>query len=393
MAAYQQAIKLKNKKILLNAIRKYEPISRAELAQTLHLTKGTVSALVDELIDDHYCYQIGLGESSGGRRPLMLKFNEKAGYTISIDIGVNYIFAGLIDLKGKIIKESFQPFNTSHFEHTVTEVSSMIDQFMTEIEGAPYHVIGIGFGIPGLVTTEGDIMITPNLNWQKVNLTHLFSEKYGVPIIVENEANAGAIGEKAYGNAQKNSHFVYVSAGIGIGVGLVLNNQLYRGSNGFTGEMGHMIIHTNGLPCSCGSKGCWEMYASEMALLNRCMTTNSALSSPTLEELIRLAETDKAVTEAFKQTAHYLGIGLTNILNTFNPEKIIVGNRLAKAEHLLIDELTHVMTSTTLPHLEAAVDIRFSQKHQYATILGLTAILIDRFLTNQFSHVENLHSF
>ncbi|MCR6112134.1 ROK family transcriptional regulator [Bacillus sp. A301a_S52] len=384
MASYQQTVKLTNKMIILNAIRKYEPISRAELAQTLNLTKATVSTLVDELIDDHYCYQTGLGESSGGRRPLMLKFNEQAGYTISIDIGVNYVAGVLTDLRGTIIEKFFQPFNTHDFTKTVMEVTRVIDHFLSTTAKTPYGLIGIGFGIPGLVNTENDILITPNLDWRQSNLKDIFTEQYGVPIIIENEANAGAYGEKTYGSAQDLNHFIYVSIGIGIGVGLILNNELFRGTNGFTGEMGHMIVKADGLSCRCGSKGCWEMYASEMALLNMCNARDEHLADVTLEAMIEKAETSDQVKEAFNQTAHYLGIGINNIINTFNPEKIIIGNRLAKAEHLLKNELEHVITTQTLTHLRKSVDITFSHQHQYSTLLGMTAFTIEQFLERQF---------
>ncbi|MCR6107999.1 ROK family transcriptional regulator [Salipaludibacillus agaradhaerens] len=384
MASYQQTVKLTNKMIILNAIRKYEPISRAELAQTLNLTKATVSTLVDELIDDHYCYQIGLGESSGGRRPLMLKFNERAGYTISIDIGVNYVVGVLTDLRGTIIEKFFQPFNTHDFTKTVMEVTRVIDHFLSTTAKTPYGLIGIGFGIPGLVNTENDILITPNLDWRQSNLKDIFTEQYGVPVIIENEANAGAYGEKTYGSAQDLNHFIYVSIGIGIGIGLILNNELFRGTNGFTGEMGHMIVKADGLSCRCGSKGCWEMYASEMALLNMCTAQGESLSDVTLEAMIERAETSGQVKDAFNQTAHYLGIGINNIINTFNPEKIIIGNRLAKAEHLLKNELEQVIATQTLTHLRKSVDITFSQQHQHATLLGMTAFTIEQFLERQF---------
>ncbi|QKS72958.1 ROK family transcriptional regulator [Paenalkalicoccus suaedae] len=379
MANYQQAVKLTNKSIVLTSIRQLEPISRAELAQTLGLTKATVSSLVEELIAEEYIYQTGLGKSSGGRRPLMLQFNEKAGYTISCDIGVNYILTVLTDLHGTIIHHIHKPFNTNDFTRTVMEIKSMIDTCMSNMNESPFDLIGIGFGIPGLVNKDGAILSTPNLDWVQSNIKEIFEDQYNVPVIIENEANAGAYGEKTFGAAKLNEHFIYVSAGIGIGVGVVLDGSLVRGANGFLGEIGHTTIVEGGDKCRCGNRGCFEMYASEMSLLNTFQD-----DVPDLEKLLVKAETDQGTREAFETIGHYLGVGLTNIIHTFNPERIIIGNRLAKAKAYLLPHLMKVIEEQTLPELRTDTEILFSDNYQYATALGLTAFTIEHFLTKQF---------
>lgn len=385
MATYQQTVKMQNKLIVLRSIMANEPVSRAELSQILNLTKATVSSLVDELVEDKYCFQTGLGKSSGGRRPLMLQFNEQAGYAISFDIGVNYILGVLTDLEGAIVDETSLQFDTNDFTKTVMEITKLCDGFIQQISHAPYGLVGIGFGVPGLVNTDGDILITPNLDWGQSNLKEIFAERYSVPVIVENEANAGAYGEKAYGWAQNKENFIYVSAGIGIGVGLILDNRLFRGSDGFTGEMGHMIIQADGLHCRCGSSGCWEMYASEMALLNQFKQLRPHQQGMTLEGMINLAVNgDKEIQGIFHNIGKYLGIGINNIINTFNPEKIIIGNSLAKAEHLLEKSLEDVINNQTLAQLRGSVDISFGQKKRHATVLGLAAFMIEQFLEKQF---------
>ncbi|WP_096187646.1 ROK family transcriptional regulator [Evansella halocellulosilytica] len=388
MSSYQQTVKKKNKLIVLNTIREQEPISRAKLAQKLGLTKATVSSLVDELISEEYCYQTGLGESSGGRRPLMLQFNQHAGVTISVDIGVNYILAILTDLHGNMINEVVKQFDTNYFSKTVHEIKQIIDTFLANTESTPFGLIGIGFGVPGLVNTDGDILHTPNLSWEDADLKGLFEKQYGVPVLVENEANAGAYGEITYDMKRNAENIIYISLGIGIGVGLILDHHLFRGKSGLTGEMGHMIIETDGLPCRCGSKGCWEMYASELALLTEFQKTEAGKNNPSLEKMIQISGTNDEVKKMFERTGRYVGIGINNIINTFNPEKIIIGNRLAKAQHLLVPGIKEVIEHQTLPHLKKSVDISFSQKQQYSAALGMSAFTIEQFLDKQFQSEE-----
>lgn len=389
MANYQHAVKLSNKSIVLQTIREEEPISRAEISQKLGLTKATVSSLVEELINAEYCYQTGLGKSSGGRRPLMLQFNEKAGYTISCDIGVNYILTVLTDLRGAVLFELFRPFDTNDFTRTVMEVKSMIDECRSEMKESPFSLVGLAFGVPGLVNNKGIILSTPNLDWIQSNLKEIFTDQYQVPVVVENEANAGAYGEKTFGAAQYKDYFIYVSAGIGIGTGIILEGNLIRGAHGFMGEMGHTTIVEGGHLCRCGNRGCWEMYASEMALLSSFSENGDPVD---MEALLQRAEKEESVQEAFESIGYFLGIGLTNIIHTFNPQKIVIGNRLAKAQKYLLPKVRKVIEETTLPELLKETEVTFSQNYQYSTVLGLAAFSIEAFLEKQFQLSEQVSS-
>lgn len=387
MANYQHAVKLYNKSIVLQMIRAEEPISRAEISQKLGLTKATVSSLVEELIDSEYCYQTGLGKSSGGRRPLMLQFNEKAGYTISCDIGVNYILTVLTDLRGSILFELYRPFDTNDFTRTVMEVKSMIDECMAAMKKSPFALVGLGFGVPGLVDNKGNILSTPNLDWVQSNLKEIFTDQYQVPVVIDNEANAGAYGEKTFGSAQYKDYFIYVSAGIGIGTGIILEGNLIKGAHGFMGELGHTTIVDGGRLCRCGNKGCWEMYASEMALLSSFSENGEPVD---IEVLLERAESEADVQEAFDDIGYYLGVGLKNIIHTFNPQKIVIGNRLAKAQNCLLPKVKKVIEESTLPELLQHTEVSFSQNYQYSTVLGLAAFSIETFLDKQFRSSEQM---
>ncbi|MFC0469832.1 ROK family protein [Halalkalibacter kiskunsagensis] len=383
MSWNQQVVKVKNKHSILQSIIERAPLSRADISQHIGLTKGTVSTIVTELLEANLCYETGPGVSSGGRRPVMLLFNERAGYSIGIDLGVNYILGVLTDLCGTIIEEKMITITNNSYEETVILLKEVIQFLRYVAPESPYGVVGIGIGVPGIVTKEGTILNAPNLGWKNISLKQDIEKEFALPVTIDNEANAGAYGEKRFGAGKDFENLIYISAGIGIGVGFILNNELYRGAEGFSGEMGHMIIEVNGDPCSCGSRGCWELYASEKALLKQAATEIAAAPVQSLEQLIEQAHTNDEVKEIFEQVGEKLGIGVNNIINSFNPQQIIIGNRLALAEDLLLNPVLKVVEDRTLKHNQSNLQITFSDLASHSSALGVSAYAIENFIDTE----------
>ncbi|WNC14798.1 ROK family transcriptional regulator [Brevibacillus brevis] len=383
----QFLVKKINKSIVLETIKKKSPISRIQISETTGLNKSTVSSLVNELIQENFVYEIGLGQSQGGRRPLMLLFNNTAGYAIGIDIGVNYLLAVLSDLKGNIIHETMLTITDLPFEEIVDFLKKTIQSLIDQAPSSNYGIIGIGIAVPGIVDDTGKILFAPNLGWENVDLKGIIENHFRLPVTINNEAKAGAFGEKIFGAGKDVSHFVYVSVGIGIGTGIIINNELYKGYNGFSGEMGHITIEANGKKCLCGNRGCWELYASENALLEQAKT----LSIPpapdekevTLSHLVMLADTGNTdVIQLFNQVGEYIGLGLTTIINTFNPELIVIGNKLTSAEKWLMNPIKRVVESRSMRFHRKQLRIQFSNLNMYSTVLGTISFAIDDFFAS-----------
>lgn len=373
----QQVVKKNNKALVLQLVMEKEPISRADISQVSGLHKTTVSSLVNELIEEELIFESGPGESSGGRRPVILHFNKIAGYAIGIDIGVNYILCVLTDLKGNILIEKNESVNRTPYPAIMSKVQNMIRSIMEEMPKSRYGIVGIGVGVPGIVNKQGSILLAPNLGWTNIQLKKDLEEIFQIPVIIENEANAGAFGEQQFGAGQEFQNMIYVSAGIGIGVGIILNKELYQGKNGYSGEMGHMIIDLNGKPCSCGSRGCWEAYASENALLETASTDS-------LESLMELAENhDETAQKLFEEIGTYLGFGINNIINTFNPEQVIIGNRLALAKEWIEQPIQTTIEKHTLAHHQIEMHLNFSKLGKYSTALGVTAFVVESFIKEE----------
>ncbi|MBO8165123.1 MAG: ROK family protein [Brevibacillus sp.] len=377
----QHVVKKGNKSIVLEIIKNRSPISRADIASLTNLNKGTVSSLVNELIDEHLIYETGPGESTGGRRPIMLIFNASAGYSIGIDIGVNYILGILTDLKGEILLEQIISMKRLDYAEILNKVIDMITYFKSNMKKSPYGLIGIGIGVPGIVQKNGTVLLAPNLGWKNIPLKQIIEDKFHVPVIIENEANGGAYGEKVFGIGQKSDNMVYVSAGIGIGVGLIIDGRLYQGNMGYAGEMGHMTVNVNGGKCRCGNSGCWELYASEQALIQKAIQNGYDENDISLEKLMELANTgDKKAIQIFAEVGEMFGIGITNIINTFNPQQIVIGNRMASAEKWLREAVERKLKENLLWFFKDNLTLDFSQLAKYSTSLGMTAFSIENFL-------------
>ncbi|MGN8647457.1 ROK family transcriptional regulator [Gracilibacillus sp. HCP3S3_G5_1] len=374
----QHVVKKENKALVLDTIQDRAPISRAAIANITGLNKGTVSSLVSELIEEKLIHESGTGKSSGGRRPVMLLLNETAGFTISVDLGVTSILGVLTDLRGTIISEKKIHFKNPALDEVLTLLYQLMDQLKKDAPDSAYGIVGIGVGVPGVVSREGEILLAPNLGWKKVPLQQILFDHYKIPVIVENEANAGAYGEKVYGVGQLSNEIVYTSVSTGIGVGLILDGKLYKGLRGFSGELGHMTIEQDGPACRCGNKGCWELYASENTLLKQADI--AGIANATVEKIVEMADQgDTNAIQLLEELGDYLGVGITNIINIFNPEQVIVGNTLRQAEKYIIPAIEKRIEKNAIGFNKNDVQLNIAKLKKYSTVMGMAAFNIESF--------------
>ncbi|NHN32442.1 ROK family transcriptional regulator [Paenibacillus agricola] len=385
-------VKKINKSIVLHYIRNHSPISRARIAELTGLTKATVSSLVNELLESSLAHEIGTGKSSGGRKPVMLLFNRTAGYALGIDLGVHYIRAVLTDLNGVSVEEYKVQHDNAKVELAIAELKACIREMIRRAPESVYGIIGIGIGIPGISDGLGQVLFAPNLGWANVPLQQIIEDEFGIAVVIDNEANAGAVGEKEFGAGRDADNLVYISVGIGIGSGIIIKGELYRGSSGFSGELGHMSIQHDGGTCRCGNAGCWELYASENALYESAralLLGDKAGRKMEMETLLSLAEDGhEGVIKLFAQVGHFLGVGVVNIINGFNPERIIIGGRLAEAAKWLRPSMLQSMEGRSLPYPRERLQVEFSQLGSRSAVLGACSFAISKFFVSTKVSVE-----
>lgn len=374
----QTMIKKINTAIVFDSVLKNGPLSRAQISERSGLNKATVSSLVLDLIDAKLVEEIGQGESNGGRKPVMLLFNSTAGYAIGIDLGVNYIRGVLTDLLGNVVEEREWSMKRPDLASGLKQLTQCIDKLIALAPESPYGIVGIGIGVPGIVDDKGTILFAPNLEWGRVDLQQYVEDKFQVPVTIDNEANAGAQGEQKYGAGRGIAHQIYVSVGIGIGTGIILHKELYKGASGFSGELGHLSIEYNGKSCRCGNRGCWELYASENALLEQA--GKQGLPEE-LDELIASAEAgDERTLALFRSIGGYLGAGIANIVNVFNPDVVIIGNRMSKASRWLEEAVQEAVDMRTLSYHRERMRILFADLQDRSAVRGAAYYAINTFL-------------
>ncbi|MCA1294887.1 ROK family protein [Paenibacillus sp. alder61] len=386
----QQLIKKMNKSIVLDTIRQRQPLSRADISAGIGLNKATVSSLVSELIDSRLVTEIGPGESSGGRKPTLLLFNKQAGFAIGVDIRVSDLLAVLVDLEGSVIREKSVPLTDFTPENVVDQIGKTIRLLSRRLPDSPYGIVGIGIGVPGLVDETSRVVSAPNLGWDNVDLAGALAAEFGGNLHIDNEANAGAIGEKLYGAGRDSQNLIYLSIGVGIGSGIIVGGALYRGTSNFSGEVGHMTVAEDGPLCRCGNRGCWETLASEKALLDRAAGIWRD-HTPGLEQILDAGKRgDKQALDLLNEIGSQLGVGLANLVNILNPELIVIGNRLSLAGELFEEAMLQTIKNRSLSYHRKKTHVDFAKLGIRSTALGAASMPITAFLTDPDVSVREL---
>lgn len=385
----QQLIKKMNKTIVLDTIRHRQPLSRADISVEIGLNKATVSSLVAELIDSDLVTEIGPGESSGGRKPTLLLFNKQAGFAIGIDIRVNDLLAVLVDLEGNTVREKSVPLDDLTPDNVIDQIRKTIRVLSRKLPESPYGIVGIGIGVPGLVDEKSQVVSAPNLGWNQIDLMNSLHAEFGSNIHIDNEANAGAIGEKLFGAGIDSQNLVYLSIGVGIGAGIIVGGELYRGASNFSGEVGHMTIAEDGPLCRCGNRGCWETLASEKALLDQA-AQEWPEASVELEDILEAARSGnpKAI-ELLNQIGCQLGVGLANLVNILNPEMIVIGNRLSMVGELIQDSMLQTIEARSLSYHRKKTRVDFAKLDIRSTALGAASMPVSSFLADPDIIIES----
>jgi len=340
-AASQELIRNINNNLILESILNYGPISRADLSKKLNLTKATISAIVQDLIDHSLVIEIGSKDTHVGRKPILLCFNQKCAYAISIDLNAEYIAVCLSDLKGEKIYSSHYKNNLDS-ETLLEKLKAIIKHIITLVPDSKYGVVGITVGIHG-ITFNNEIIFTPYYNLTGLDIASDLNNTFDIPVYLENEANLSVIGEKAFFNDYSN--IANISIHTGVGLGLIIDNKLYTGYNGFAGEFGHSIVVPNGKPCPCGNNGCLEQYVSETSLLRHY----SQLKGSEIKDIDVLISDylygDIEANQVIKSFIDYMSIAVNNILNTFNPHIIIINSAVTTYLPNIIEKIKNSMNS------------------------------------------------
>jgi glucokinase-like ROK family protein len=391
-----------NKKNILKIVIDMGPISRIGISRKLKISRPTTSAYIAELIEDSLIEEIGKSDSTsaGGKKAVLLQFNNRAGYILGAMIGVRNIRVALTDLGSNIIEAVKVP--TEEWLGPDTVINKLANSLKDVIKKSKVNkeqIIGIGIGATGLVDSKkGLVIFSPNLSgWENIKLKEIIEEKMGIPTFIENECRVQAIAEKKFGLARAVKDFVCVETGTGIGTGIFVDNKLMVGNKGMAGEVGHLITNLAGnRVCHCGNVGCLETLCSTTSLLEDIendikksgKSSNYNKGGLELEDLFALySDGDEIVTRNVDNNAEYLGIGISNTIKMFSPELVIIHGEVIKFGERYLEKVKESVSKNTFPKVKDNYNIRFSELGENVGIIGATTIVFDNIFDLENSNI------
>ena len=367
-----------NSRIMLNLVRKHQPISRADLMRQSGLQRSTVSVITEQLIAEGWLREGAVGLLPRGRRPTFLHLNENRAGIFGINIQPYTTDIGLANLSGHFLaQETIATPRTSAI--FVTKFSARVRELMKLHPTMAYE--GIGVSLPGRVDLSSQKFIfAPNLGWHAADLKGQLENATGLSVSMENAANACALSEFWFGkHVEGVRNLVVVTVSEGIGVGMILNGQLVRGTSGLAGEFGHVAIDEDGPQCGCGNRGCWEVFASNLAAM-RYYNEAGSKKHPVktyLEILVRAQHGDPLAAKTLERMAKYLGKGIAMLVMGLAPDVIIVVGDVTHVWdkiHPIIADVVRQWAST-----HPAVRIMASGPSSQPRLRGIIALVLQKY--------------
>ena len=386
--ADQSLARKHNSSLILDLLRLEGRSSRASLASRIGLTRSSVSRIVDELRTDKLIREVNLSSGRKGRPGMLLELDPRGGSAIGLEIGVSFLSILLTDFTANVLwRERVDLPDDASLETYLRQAEKLLQKALRLATEHGLRMMGIGVAVWGLVDyAAGVIRFAPNLKWRDLPLKQRWQEKFQVPVYLENEANASALGEYYFGAGRKVENFLYLSMDIGVGGGILSDGKLFRGASGYAGEIGHMTIDPSGVQCNCGKTGCLETLVGRKIILQKYRERSGEGKTLTLDEVIQRGRSgDRDALGVFQETAEALGIGIGNLVNLFNPQRVILGWSLGEAYDLLIPNLKESIKRNSLDDPLQSLDIVPFTNGPDVCLLGCVALVLDEIIRERVS--------
>jgi glucokinase-like ROK family protein len=376
-----------NKLLILDYLRRHEKVSRVAIARSLNLTKGTISTIINNLINQKLVIEIGEGTSQkqGGRKPVLLSLNSSEKYVIGVDIGTTSIVIALSNLRGEVLKKNRIP--TSHnksVDNITRQVEIMIKEMINDTKINKENIIGCGISVAGVVEkNNGLVVVSPDFNWKNVTIKKIFEETNGLDMVFDNCTRVMTLGEKWYGLAKNVENAFFVNVGYGIGSAIIINGEIYNNHS----EFGHVFITKKPIKCDCGKFGCLEAVSSGHAIEREARKLigdkDSKGEKITAKRVAELAiQGNKVAKQIFSDAGIYLGRAISMVTNIFNPEIIILGGGVSLAGRLFLDSIIEEFNNHTMEPILKRTKIEISKLGMDAGVLGAISLALDNFIFN-----------
>lgn len=380
------AIRAQHSRLILNLLWKEREISRAELARHTNLSRSTVSAIVNDLLSTGLVKETRAGISSGGRRPIILEFQDQSSFIIGIELGATHISCVLTDLRCNVRASWSAPAAVREEPEVALKKMTTAVRSVLEADGVKKsQVLGIGVAVPSPVDREhpGELLPLIVPKWAGYNIATHLQKAFKRPVFIDNDANLGALAELWWGAGSSVKNLAYIKVATGIGAGLIIDGRIFRGSGGVAGEIGHTAIDPNGPPCICGLRGCLATFIGTPALLQRAKEELRASGSnrpapSNIDELVHAAlDGDPLFVDLIRHAGEKLGVGIANMLNLLNPEMVILGGGIARAEDLLLNSVRETIAGLSLPVSIRNAEIRTTSLNEWGIAVGGATLALE----------------
>ena len=392
----QEKVRKVNRSLILNTLRLHTPVSRAQVANITGLTRGTVSNIINVLIEDGLVFEDKLQDSKIGRPSILLGLRPDGGAVVGVEIGVGFMSVLLTNFVAETLWEIRTQTDPSQSQtDIINQTEKYIEQALSIAKEHGLRPLGIGVGLPGLVNIrQGNLVIAPNLHWKDVPLRLIWNQRFHLPVYIDNEANLSALGEYYFGIARNVDNFIYLTSDIGLGGGIVIDGKLFRGGHGYGGEIGHIQRNPLGEQCGCGRIGCWETQIGPRAVLRRVKkefethhdqslldACSGDLENLTFELVVKFAiNGDLICRQAIEEVAINLGEGIADLVNIFNPDMVVIGGAFIQGKEIMHSIIEKAIFSNALQPTTDNLRIEFSERNTEACVLGAVAVVLDDIL-------------
>lgn len=386
-----ELMKQLNISVVLKAIMSNGALSRAEIAKITGLTPASITNITKELMEKGYLVQSRIGESSGGRPPIILELNPDARHIIGVNIGVGKIEVVISNIAAEILaKKSMDLENQDRSKDNILRlIISLIKELIKESCINEEKIIGLGIAMHGIVNANTGISeYSPYYGWSNIDIKKEIEKKLPYPIFVDNDVRAMALGESWFGTAKGIKNFIVINVSNGIGAGIIIDNKPYYGINYSAGEIGHIFVKDYGEKCNCGNYGCLETMASNNNIVQKvikslkdgnqsCLLEKNDIEKINIRDVCNAAkENDKLALSAITEAAGYIGIAISNLINILNPEYIVMVGELFKDNYYAIQIIEKSIKEKALRLSSENVKIAESSLKEDAATIGAVTLVI-----------------
>jgi predicted NBD/HSP70 family sugar kinase len=378
-----RSLRERNRLQVLEVVRGRGSVSRADIARRTGLARSTVSTLVNELLGAGLLVERGAPEEAlgtQGRPPVLLSFDPSAGAVLGLHFDHPVLRVAVADLGYAILAEAERAIDVDHNgQDSLDAAVALVDEVLAKSGVDRSRLLGAGVGLAGPIDqatgTVGSSAILPG--WAGMPVAKELTARLGLPVHVDNDANVGALAESVLGAGRGASEMAYLMLGSGIGAGLIIGGQVYRGSGGTAGEIGHVLVDEHGPLCRCGNRGCLETYAGADALLD--LLRRQRGDELTVDGLVELARAgDAACQRVIADAARFVGVAAATLCNTLNPEVLVIGGELARTGELLLAPLRAAIARYAIPAAADDVRVLAGELGDRAELLGALVLVLGR---------------